>query len=122
MSILDNAKKHFESSRQLKEIKVAEWDGSVYYYDPPNMAERNKVLEMYDAEKDRFSPDAITMMFMVRARNEEGQLLFSRAAFDESFRQVSQNFDPSVIQRITRDMGGLLSIFGGVSHEEAEKN
>jgi hypothetical protein len=122
MSLIDNAQKHFESQRTLKKIEVPEWGGAYYYFDPPNLAERNKVLEHYDAERDRFSTDAMTEMFMVRGRKEDGSPLFSRAAWDESFKQVSQNFDPTVVQRVCHAMGGIFSIFGGVTSEEAEKN
>jgi hypothetical protein len=120
MSLLDNAVKHF--TRTLKKIDVPEWDGAYYYYSPLNLAERNKVLEYYDANKDEFKPDALTIMFMVCGRNEDGSPLFSRVAFDESFKTVSSQVDPNVITRIVREMGGILSIFGGITPEEAEKN
>ena len=122
MTILDNAEKHFASLRVLKEIKVEEWDGSVFYYDPPNIAERNKVLEFYDAQKDRFSPDALIAMFMVRARNQDGSPVFSRATWDESFKRVQNHYDPDVVQKVCNEMGGILSVFGRIKPEEAEKN
>lgn len=122
MSILDAAEKHFASLRVLKEVKVEKWGGSVFYYDPPSIAERNKVLEYYDAAKDRFSPDALIAMFMVRARKEDGTPMFSRAGWDESFKRVSNNYDPDVVQYICNEMGGIISVFGRVKPEEAEKN
>lgn len=122
MSLVDNAVKHFKEARVLKRVEVPEWGGAYFYYTPCNIAERNKILEFYDAAKDQFTPDAVTMMFMVRGRTEDGSLLFSRAAFDESFKRVTQDFDPHVVQRIVSEMGGIMSIFGGVTPEEAEKN
>jgi len=80
------------------------------------------VLEFYDAAKDRFDPAALTAMFMTRARNEDGMPMFSRSAWDESFKRVLNHYDPDVVQRICNEMGGILSVFGRVKPEEAEKN
>jgi len=117
--ILERAEKHFAARRELREIEVPEWEGSVFFYDPPNVRERSAILECFDREKGRFSPDVVAVAFMARVRNEKGQSLFSQVAWAEQKRRVLDFYDPDVLERIVAEMGGLLD---GPDLEEAEKN
>jgi len=120
--ILERAEKHFSDKRVLREIKVPEWEGSVYFYDPASVRDRNAILECFDRKKGSFSPDVMAVAFMSRARDKDGKPLFSSVAIAEQKRRVLDFYDPDILERIVMEMGGLNAGLGDVTDEEAEKN
>lgn len=127
-SVLDAAERHFAARRELKRIEVKEWQsedgapGEVFYYDPPNVYERNKVLRYLDPETGAIDPDGQLACFMVRARKSDGSPLVSPATWDKSFERLSKTIDPAVLTKIVAKMGGAVGSLGGLSLEDAEKN
>lgn len=119
MSILDNAVKHFSGQRQLKQVDVPEWDGAVFFYEPQNLEELCIVQRYFDPKNGGFSPEALAATFVSRARDEKGELLFSRRLFDEHMKQVVRDYDPNVVARVATKMIGAAQ---PLSLEDAEKN
>lgn len=121
-SILEAAKAQFAAKRELKEIEVPEWGGSIFYYVPPSVRERSRVLECYDRHTSSFSPDTAAVCFMARARDKNGHRLFSDVGWEREKAEVLDKYDPDVVDRVVREMGGFLSALGTVTIEDAEKN
>lgn len=120
--ILEQAEKHFGEKRELREIEVPEWGGSVYYYDPPSVRDRCRILECFDREKRTFSADVMVVAFMSRARDADGKPLFTNAGWREAKRRVLDFYDPDVLERVVMEMGGLNASLGKVTPEDAAKN
>jgi hypothetical protein len=122
MTILDNAEAHFAAKRELREIKVPEWEGSVFFYDPPSVRDRCAILECFDRKEGGFNADVMVVAFMARAWDKDGMLLFKQAGWAEQKKTVLDKFDPDVIERFVMEMGGVYAGLGNVTLEDAEKN
>jgi hypothetical protein len=102
MSILDNAKRHFDERRELKgPIEVPEWgddEGSpaLIYYRVPNMKERSDVYRYIE----KGGLEGVVMTLILVAKDENGEPIFRKPQKDELMRSV----DPDVIDRIIRKM------------------
>jgi hypothetical protein len=101
MSILDNAKRHFQERQELKgPILVPEWgeEGkpAEIYYQVPSMKERSDILALSD---DR-GLESVVMALIIIARDANGSPLFAKAQKAELMRSV----DPDVIMRVVGEM------------------
>lgn len=112
---IDRAKAHFKNLvDEPKQIRVPEWDEEgeefIVYCTPLTLQERTKL--------GRFSgnqPEMAAELLILKAKDKEGNLLFSRQDKPELMRNV----DSDVIARIAKIMVGDSD---GVLVEEAEKN
>ncbi len=102
MGVLDSAKRHFQTRRDLKgPILVPEWGGDEttpveIYYQIPNMQTRS---EMVRALNEGGLEGVVTILLLM-ALDAEGKHMFAKAHRAELMRSV----DPEVIQRITSEM------------------
>lgn len=97
---------NFRSPEMLKEIKVPEWEISIFYWPHLSMGERRAInlaaqggFRIDDDEQraiiDRYRRDE--MEIKARARDQHGRLLFNQS---DDFSSV----DPGVVERIVGEM------------------
>lgn len=117
------AKSHFakfRSSEMLLEIKVPEWDMSIWYWPHLSVGERRAI--QLGGQAGTLVSDASKMIFdtqgrqvaelIARARDVQGKLVFHESQFTELM-----SVDPGVVERITAEMKDEYS-----EPEEAAKN
>lgn len=99
--LIDKATAHFSEvlSGGLKgPIDVPEWDAQIYYKPSTTMAEEAKIIELTQTGK---TTEALVQTLIMRARDEEGNPLFTGADKQKLMRGV----DPKVILRVVTSMG-----------------
>lgn len=101
MDILKNAKRHFNSRRELQgPIEVPEWGEpdtpAEIYYQIPSMQERSDILALSDDK----GLESLVMALIIMARDEHGEAMFAKAQKAELMRSV----DPDVIMRVVGEM------------------
>ncbi len=108
MSILDNARGHFQQqlSNEPKEIEVPEWGCSIFY--KPMSLKTKGELNKY--AENPFEYAARTLI--LRSLDENGNRMFKGANFTEIMREV----DPVVVETIVLEMATSEDL------EEIEKN
>lgn len=102
MSVIDKATAHFEEvlAQGLRgPIDVPEWDTKVYYKPSTTMYEESKIIELTQANK---TTEALVTTLIMRARDKDGEPLFTGADKQKLMRAV----DPKVILSIVTQMGG----------------
>lgn len=94
MSVLDNAKSHFESL-ETKIIEVAEWDCTIYAT-PFTMGEKKKLWKHAKEDDIEF----MVRTLLLKALNKDGEKMF-----DLSDKITLMNHvDPNVIVRVVGDI------------------
>lgn len=99
--LIDKATAHFETvlAQGLKgPIHVPEWDAEVYYKASTTMFEESKIIELTQQGK---TTEALVTTLIMRARDAEGQPLFTGADKHKLMRGV----DPKIILSIVTQMG-----------------
>jgi hypothetical protein len=94
--LIDKATAHFDDilSQGLKgPIEVPEWDAEIFYKPSTTMFEESKIIEL---AQNGSSTEALIQSLIMRARDEDGELLFSQADKHKILRGV----DPKIILRI----------------------
>ena len=109
--IILKARQHFANFRspeKLVEIKVPEWDLSIWYWPHLSLGEQRAIKiaaqsgTVIDQQATRMIMDGdgrAVMEIIVRSRDEHGRLLFNESQFSDLL-----TVDPGVIQRITGEM------------------
>ena len=100
MSVIDNAKAHYKqvlSAGLQGPIKVPEWGVDVYYKPSANFSQQAQIIELHQAGK---SVEALVMTLILRALDEDGKPLFSKANKAELMKSV----DPDIIVRIVDEI------------------
>lgn len=112
MSILDNAVAHFKEKRgELRCVEVPEWGGKVYYYPAMNLQEKREIFKYFSGES--IDLEGLAMALVIRARDEDGSLMFARPDRLKLMREV----DSDVLSRVVNEMGmGIQTL------PDAEKN
>lgn len=113
VSVLKNATAHYKSqiSGSLKNFEVPEWDCTIYYRPIQSLRAESEVVELTKAGK---STEALVMSIINKARDEEGNLMFTKHDKNTFMHEV----DPTVIIKVaSRINGGDLPEVG-----EIEKN
>lgn len=131
MSIHDLARADFKGKRgELQSIEVTEFADlaeeageevpRVYFYRFLTGAELVRLTPFCDFLADPVSIDQriIFEAFIVAARDEKGDLLFSSV----NRRQVETDWDFDVVDRIVRDMGHLKQLFKSGDDPEIKKD
>ena len=118
MSVLDRAKQHFADrmAENMEVIEVPEWGdeqgpAKVWYRPAINLREQNQLATLANAGKN---DEALAMTLILRARNEDGSLMFHKNSMME-FRTF---VDPEVIANVVLAMNDDFVI----SDEDIEKN
>jgi|TARA_R110002073_G_scaffold110724_1_gene247139 hypothetical protein len=119
MSVLDRAKQHFNDrmSESMECVEVPEWGdengpAKIWYRPAINLREQNQIGGLASAGKN---DEALAMSVILRARNEDGTMMFNKNNLME-FRTF---VDPEVIARIVMEMNADEF---ELSDEEIEKN
>ena len=99
--VLQKAKNHFKEQLDngFKEIDVPEWDCKIHYK-PMNALQRDKIMKLV-LQNEMFG--AAVEAVLMRSLDADGKRMFSDADRSTLMRSV----DPSIIDRIAGDMGGL---------------
>lgn len=98
--LIDRATAHFQEvlAQGLSgPIAVPEWDAEVYYKPASTMAEQTKISELAAAGK---TTEALVVGLIMRARDENGDLLFSMG--DKA--RLMNAVDPNIILKIVTQM------------------
>jgi hypothetical protein len=98
--LIDRATAHFQEvlSQGLRgPIEIPEWGANVYYKPATTMAEQSKISELAAAGK---TTEALVVGLITRARDENGELLFSMG--DKA--RLMNAVDPNVILKIVTQM------------------
>ena len=113
-SILKNATSHYQRqiAGDLKKIHVPEWDADLYYRTVSTLRAESEVVELTRAGK---SVEALVVSIINKARDEEGNLVFSK--HDKA--TLMNEVDPQVILRVAGQMNGSEDL---PTIEELEKN
>ena len=113
LSVLDKATSHYKAqiSGTMKSFYVEEWDETIYYRSIQSLKAESEVVELTKQGK---SVEALVMTIINKARDEQGNLMFSKHDKNTFLNEV----DPSVILKIANAInGGDLPKL-----EEVEKN
>lgn len=96
MSVINNAKTHFKTklTDKLEWIEVPEWDNTkIYFKSSANLKQTEEVVALY---RDNKIAEALAMVLMSRALNEDKSKMFTNAdKFD-----LINNVDPDVVTRV----------------------
>jgi hypothetical protein len=96
----EKALAHFAAQRQsLTEIKIPEWECSIFYYPVMSFEERAAIASCFQND-GRFSAETIIESLMQRARDENGVRLFRPVARDS----LRKEYDPQILERIVLTM------------------
>lgn len=102
MSIIDNARAHFDRARaSLISIEVPEWGGEdgpaiIYFYPVINIEERAKIENAMRSSAVR----GMMTMLCYRARDAEGKRLFPLGGIDKYIREFDSEVVASAAARI----------------------
>ena len=104
--LIDTAVSHF-NNKEIRSLKVPEWETTIYYRPAFTLAEQSKVLEFHNKGQ---LVDALIETLIVRAKDSEGKSIFQPGE-----RQIIKNeVDPEVLTRVVTEMNS------GVGKAEAE--
>jgi|TARA_X000000950_G_scaffold173042_1_gene210610 hypothetical protein len=101
MSILDNAKKHFQS-KEVKTIEVKEWN-TTFIVKPMTLDEQRRLLEK--SEKNQV--EAMVDLIIMKCLQEDGKT----PAFKLSDKQdLLKEVDPNIMTEIVNKIGSESSV------------
>ena len=115
-SVLQNATAHYKRqiSGAMKSFHVPEWDCDIYYRPVQTLRAEAEVVELTKQGK---TVEALVMTIINKARDEEGNPLFTK--HDKA--SFMNEIDPAVILRVATQINGA-SEEDLPSVEELEKN
>lgn len=99
MSVLDNAKNHFQGAlaQNLVKIDVPEWQTSIWFKPASTFAQEQKVIELHSKGK---LVEALVETLIMKSLNEDGTKMFVPADKIVLMREV----DPDIIVNIVSAM------------------
>ena len=99
MSILQNAKEHMTAvlAGGLNNIKVPEWNATIYFKPANTFAQEQKVIELHSKGK---LVEALVETLIMKSLDAEGSKLFTQADRIVMMREV----DPEIIIRVVGEM------------------
>lgn len=119
MSVLDRAKKHFSDrmDETMECVEVPEWGdengpAKIWYRPAINLREQNQIGTLANAGKN---DEALAMSVILRARNEDGTMMFNK----NNLMEFKTFIDPEVIARVVMEMNADEF---DLTDEEIEKN
>lgn len=112
-NVLQKATSHYQAqlTGSMKKVHVPEWECDVYYRTVSSLKNEADVVELTKAGK---TVEALVVSIINKARDQEGNLLFSK--HDKA--TLMNEVDPNVILRLATDMNGADID----TMEEIEKN
>lgn len=113
VNVLKNATAHYKNqiAGKLNSFEVPEWNCTIYYRSIQSLRAESEVVELTKAGK---STEALVASIINKARDEDGQLMFSKHDKATFMNEV----DPNIIIRVAAKInGGDLPDVG-----ELEKN
>ena len=101
MSILEKAKAHYKTrlTAEPRELKIPEWDSTVYITPGINLQKLGEIMELANAGK---TSEAMAMTLIFRLVDIEGKPIFRKVEKSELMRSV----DPDVLSRIVSEING----------------
>lgn len=113
-NVLKQATSHYQRqlAGDMKKVHVPEWDVDLYYRTVSSLRAESEVVELTRAGK---SVEALVVSIINKARDQEGNLVFSK--HDKA--TLMNEVDPQVILRVAGQMNGADDL---PSIEDIEKN
>jgi len=110
--LIDKATAHFEEvlAQGLKgPIAVPEWDAEVYYKPSTTLAEEAAIIELTQQGK---TTEALVVGLINRARDKEGNLLFTQADRQKLMRKADPKVILSIVTQFNNDQEEIEDALG----------